>query len=313
MNNYFCKVPTALSGLALAIASLGLCWDSVAELQGLGQTLGAILASCILLPIIFKFIFNPQLLKQDLQHSISSSVIPTIAMAMMVISNTIALYDFQLGVMLSWLAIGLHLYFFSYFIVYRSRHFEFEQILPSWFIPPIGMVLALITHPGGLPPMFIKPTLLFGLISYALLLPIILYRLRFSRPLMDSEKPILIILATPASLLLLVYISVVEQTNTFMVYLFLLLAVVMTFYAYFSFKKLLFLPFTPAYSAFTFPLVVGAIALFKTNQYLINEGGDVPWFYLINPLAYIELIVASIMVAYVSLRYVLRYSSILKK
>jgi len=301
-------VPTALSGLALAIASLGLCWDSVVDLQGLGQKLGALVASCILLPILFKFIFNLQLLKQDLQHPISSSVIPTLAMAMMVISNTIALYNFQLGVTISCLAIGLHLYFFSYFIVYRSQHFNFQQILPSWFIPPIGLVLALITHPGGLPLMLIEPTLLLGLISYTLLLPIVLYRLRFSLPLMDNEKPLLIILATPASLLLLAYISVVEQPNIFMVYLFLLLAVVMTFYAYLSFKKVLFLPFTPAYSAFTFPLVVGAIALFKTNQYLMNEGVDVPWVYLIEPLAYIELIVASIMVAYVSLRYLLNYS-----
>ena len=312
INSYLSKVPSALSGLALAIASLGLCWENAANLQGTGQIFGAIVASGLLLPLFLKFLFNPHLLKQDLQHPVGGSVIPTIAMATMVIANNIALYYLQIGQIISLLAIFLHLCFLGTFIFYRSRDFQFKHILPSWFIPPIGLVLALVMYPGGLNPTFAELILQFALLSYALLLPVVLYRLLFSEKLADNEKPILVILATPASLLLVGYFVTATQPSYLMVVILALLALLMTLFVYFAFIKLLHLPFTPAYSAFTFPLVVGAIALFKTSQFLLKDGFNLQLVELTVQLANIELIIATLMVIYVSLRYMLHFLPVKK-
>ena len=165
-------------------------------------------------------------------------------------------------------------------------------------------------HPGGIPLVIAEPLLQFGLLSYALLLPVVLYRLLFSVKLTDGEQPILVILATPASLLLLGYLLIAVQPNYLVLAVLLLLALVMTFFAYFAFFKLLRLPFTPAYSAFTFPLVVGAIALFRTRQFLFSEGVDSQLVQLTGLVANIELMIATLMVFYVIFRYLRYFSSI---
>lgn len=303
LNHYFCNIPTAASGLALAIASLGLSWEHFIPLQGKAQILGASIAACIITLLLLKFIFNPHLFKQDLQHPIAGTVIPTLAMALMVISNSIALYDLQIGQVVSWLAIVLHLYFLGYFIFSRSKAFQFQQILPSWFIPPIGLVLALITHPGGLAPAFIHFIFGLGLLSYAVLLPIVLYRLLFGSVLTDNEKPIIVILATPASLLLLAYLVTTSQPNYLLLGCLFVLALSMTLYIYLVFKSLLRLSYTPAYSAFTFPLVVGAVALMKMSEFLLEKGFATHWVNITEQLANIELAIASAMVLYVTVRY----------
>ncbi len=312
INNYLCNIPSALAGLALGISSLGLCWENNVNLQGAGQMFGAIVASCILLPLFFKFLFNPHLLKQDLQHYVGGSVAPTIAMATMVVANNIALYYFQLGQVISLLAIILHLCLLAMFIFYRSKNFKFEHILPSWFIPPIGLVIALIMYPGGISPPLAELILQFGLLSYALLLPVVLYRLLFSEKFCDHEKPILVILATPASLLLAAYFVAATEPSYLMIAILAPLALVMTLFAYFAFIKLLRLPFTPAYSVFTFPLVVGATALFKTSQFLLEDGFNMQVVVIIEQLAYLELVIATLMVIYVSMRYMLYFLAMAK-
>ena len=50
------------------------------------------------------------------------------------------------------------------------------------------------------------------------------------------------------------------------------IAVLMTGIIYLAFIKLLRLPFSPGYAAFTFPLVIGATALFKVGQLLSSSG-----------------------------------------
>lgn len=303
LNTLLCNVPSALAGLALAIGSMTKCWGDAINSQDTLQVFGAVIAFFLLLPIILKYLLNRQLLIQDLQHPLMGSVLPTLPMAIMVFSGNISAPYLQIATVLSWLAILLHMFFFIYFTLYQSKHFNFNQILPSWFIPPIGLVLPIITHPGGLPIKLAEILLLFGLLSYAVLLPIVLWRLAFSKPLTDNEKPIIVILATPASLLLLGYFEVVPQPHSMLVFILLVLALLMTLSVYFSLIKLVKLPFYLTYSAFTFPLVVSATALFKTRDFLFNGGFPELSVILATYLARIELIIATVMVCYVSLRF----------
>lgn len=308
INFYLRKIPSPLSGLALALASLGLGWESAINSDGFAQILGATLASFILILLFLKFIINPNILKKELQHPIAGSIIPTLPMATMVVANTIGVYNLNVGQAISWLAIILHSCFLIAFVFYRKKTINLKQVLPSWFIPPIGLVLATVTHPGGLPEVMNNTLLVLGLLSYAVLLPIIVYRLIFLGPLDNNQKPTIAILATPASLLIIVYLTVTTEINMLLFSVLIIIATLMTLYVYFAFMSLLKLPFTPAYSAFTFPLVVSAMALFKSNPLLLQEGSNIPW----GQLANIELYIATIMVTYVTYRY-LNYFQNIKK
>ena len=188
------------------------------------------------------------------------------------------------------------------------KDFKFEHILPSWFIPPVGIVVAAVSFPGGEFINIANALLLFGLVTYAILLPTILYRYFLHSKIVEHEKPTIAIFAAPASLSLAGYLTITEHPNYQMVVMLAAIALTMTAFIYYSFTQLLRLPFSPAYSAFTFPLVIGATAMFKTSQYLFSSGYSLQLVQLVEFIAYTELIVATAMVTYVSLRYVLHFN-----
>jgi exfoliative toxin A/B len=309
VNRIFYATPSALAGLALGIASLGLCLENITLLNGIAQPFAALLASCLLFPLFCKFLFNPELLKQDLQHPVRAGLSPIIAMATMVIANNISIDYMQLGQWICAVALIFHFGLLVFFIYYRIKNFQFSQISPSWFIPPIGPVLAVLMFPGGLHPFLAKWLVYFALVAYLVLLPVVLYRLLFCVMSSDNEKPIVVILATPASLLLLGYLSTTIQPNYVLFCLLVGVSILMTGIAYLALIKLLRLPFTPAYAAFTFPLVVGAVALFEVTHFLSEHEVNPQVVNLSETLAYGELSIATLMIIYVSCRYLLHFSS----
>jgi len=307
INNYLCRLPIALSGLALAIVSLAGAWDVFIGAGGGVQFIGTVIASVLLILLLVKFILNLALLKRDLAHVIAGSVAPTYTMAMMLIGDNISLYAFKVGETICYLAILLHVYFFVCFIFYRIKDFRLVDVLPSWFIPPIGLVLAVITHPGGLPSSFASLLIYFAFIAYAILLPLVLYRLFFMGALANGEKPLFAILAAPPSLLLISYLYWVEQANYLMVWGLLMLAILMTLFVYLRLIKLVKLAFIPAFSAFTFPVVISAIALFKASAFLLHQGASPQLVSLTSYLAVFELVIATCIVAYVAFRYAVHF------
>ena len=77
----------------------------------------------------------------------------------------------------------------------------------------------------------------------------------------------------------------------------------MTFIIYIAFFKLLRRPFCPGYAAFTFPMVIGATALFKLAAWMTSSNIDSDYSTQIQHLALFELMVATLIVSYVTLRY----------
>ncbi|WP_027859833.1 TDT family transporter [Marinobacterium jannaschii] len=301
------RFPTPASGLALAIASLGLCADSA---LGSGTTLqytGAALAAALLLSVLVKFLLNPVTLWQELAHPVIGSVIPTFAMALMVLSRSVADLSAVAGAQLWMAAVAMHLAFLTLFLIHRLRQFDLQQMLPSWFVPPVGLVVAALTCPNsGLVPVA-EALMYFGIFSYFLLLPLMLYRLIFGTAIADGAKPTVAILAAPPSLCLAGYLNLVEQPSLLLVLTLLGIAVVMTLVIYLAFWDLLRLPFSPGYAAFTFPMVISATALFKVSGYIATLPLEASVALQFELAARVELAIAMLVVGYVALRYLHHY------
>jgi exfoliative toxin A/B len=62
------------------------------DFQGQAQMSGAFVTSILVSALLLKFQFNPDLLKKDLAHHMSGSVVPTFSMATMVIANSVNYY-----------------------------------------------------------------------------------------------------------------------------------------------------------------------------------------------------------------------------
>ncbi|MFP8967440.1 TDT family transporter [Pokkaliibacter sp. CJK22405] len=299
----FATAPTPMAGLALGIGSLGWCWESAGDFHGWMQSGAAALAAVLLLILTLKFLCQPRLLLDDLAHPVVGSVVPTFAMATMVVSRALGLHAPALGAGLWLFAVMLHLAFLTTFLWHRSRAFELHHMVPSWFVPPVGIIVACVATPGGVWLGLSQWLLWLGIISYAILLPWMLYRLMFSHEVPDAAKPTIAILAAPASLSLAGYLTVIHQPDPVLVALLFGIAVLMTAVIYLAFIKLLRLPFSPGYAAFTFPMVIGATAQFKTAHLLSGAGFSASIVEQVQWLAELELIVATLVVSYVAVRY----------
>lgn len=302
-------VPTPMGGLALGIASLGGAWALV--LPGHGEWFKlctALIATVLILAIILKFVMNPTLFREDLAHPVVGSVLPTCAMGIMVIAQSLLAFVPGFAKVLWLLAVIAHLLLFASFTVYRLMDFRLQQMVPSWFVPPVGIIVAALTSAGMGHEKLVFALFVFGLACYFIKLPVMLYRLIFSETIPDAALPSFAIMAAPASLSLAGYLSITEQPNYLLVAVLLPLAIFMTSLVYVAFVRLLRLPFSPGYSSYTFPMVVGATALLKLADVLELEGHQ-EVFDVVYPLAGLELLIATVLVVYVSIRYLWFYCS----
>lgn len=306
--------PTPMAGLALGIASLGWCWENATPLYGYAQWAGAAIATLLLTVLAFKFLLHNHLLRQDLAHPVVGSVVPTFAMTTMVVSNSLGHFLPFVGDALWLFAVALHIVFLVSFFYHRMQKFALHHMVPSWFVPPVGIIVADVSF-SGTPALstIAYATLIFGMCAYALMLPMMIYRLLFTAEIPDAAKPTMAIMAAPASLSLAGYLTVTSQPVAIIVALLCAIAVLMTAFVYLAFFKLLRLPFSPGYAAFTFPMVIGATALYKVAGWMeqvgmANEYSE--YIVYIHWLAHIELAVATLVVSYVAYRYLTFYQPI---
>ncbi len=307
LRSFSSYIPTPLAGLALGIASLGWSVENALPLHGVGQIVGAVIAALLLACVFLKFALSPTLLLEDIKHPVLGSILPTFSMALMVISRSVALWNEPAAEYLWLAAVAMHIVLLVGFIGFRINHTSMTQMVPSWFIPPVGIAVAALASPAHNYHALAYALLLFGLINFTLLFPIMIYRILFRQQVPDAAKPTIAIFAAPASLTLAGYMTMESEPSLLLCSILLGLAMVMTLVIYVALLKLLRLPFSPGYASFTFPLVIGATALYKMAHFL--QGFSIAQEYAaqLHRFATIELVIAAGLIAYVCLRYIMHY------
>ncbi len=310
MEIWLKKYPTPAAGLALGISSLGILWTLFTPFWAhpILQIITGAIAVALILPVISKFILHPQVFMNEIKHPLVGSVIPTLAMSLMVISKDLYEVFYSISEIIWILAVLLHCWFLVLFVRYQLTSFHIENMVPSWFVPPIGIVVAAVTVPAnnGVLHAIAEFIVYFGLIAYLIMLPLMLYRLILHPTVPPHAKPSLAVLAAPASLVITGYLNVVESPNLILLLMLLGVALLMTVSVYIKLSHLLRLPFTPAFSAYTFPLVISATSMVKSSLWVhtvpvFTQGG----LESLEAIAVAELVLSSIIVIYILYRYVL--------
>ena len=112
-------LPTPVAGLALGISSLGWSMENALPLYGWGQLIGAGIAVVLLCLLLTRFVFHADTLITDLRHPVLGSIVPTFAMATMVVSKAIGRFFPLVGEYLWLAAVIVHLLFLGAFIVFQ--------------------------------------------------------------------------------------------------------------------------------------------------------------------------------------------------
>ena len=142
-------LPTPVAGLALGISSLGWSMENALALNGWGQLIGAGIAVILLSLLLTRFVFHVDTLITDLRHPVLGSIVPTFAMATMVVSKAVGNYFPTVGEYLWLAAVIVHLLFLCAFIVFRLKERQMQHMVPSWFIPPVGIIVADVACPSA--------------------------------------------------------------------------------------------------------------------------------------------------------------------
>lgn len=301
MKYFLYSIPVPISGLMLGVVSLAKI------LYLVDFTLGAhiLFAAGLLLfiALILKVIFNFINVREQLANSAIASVAPTFTMGTMVIASVFWLQNtFVLLANALWLmAVILHVFLMGYFIVrfMIKETVTIQAVLPSWFVTFVGIGMVPITAP----PFAIDFTewiIWFATLNFIILLPFVLKRVFIMRDLPIPVKPMITIIAAPASLILLAYLIYYGANNEEFIYIGLIIAQFFYFLVLYELQTLLKMPFYPSFGAFTFPLIVSATTLFTA---FINLPNAPLW---LETVFYVELTIATIITLYVFFAY-MRY------
>lgn len=293
MRHKFEKIPVGLSGVALGTATLGLAWKN----QGINwiSYLTVTVALIYFFVLVWRDLKHPKIFKSELQHHVLGSYVPTLAMAMMVFAGmSLPIFpSFAKGL---WIfAIGLHLWCLGVFLYHRFQRFDWEEMVPSWFVPPIGIVVACVNSKGMGFDTLAQWIWYIAAPLYLIMLVFMIYRLTFYN---FKHPETFGIMAAPASLVFAGYLVISPEPNDLICHGFLLLSLLMTGVLYLAFFKLLKRDFNPGFAAFTFPLAIGAVALEKYSAALTLQN-ELQLAHVIQWVARIELVVATAIISYV--------------
>jgi len=294
--------PIAVAGLCLGTVSICGFWSAAVSNKAISDglsILGFLIATFFLIPLLLRFLFYPQLFAENLREGDFGVVLPNISMTLMLMSHTLGLVNRGAADTLWVLAVATHIVFFSFFVYHRCRDFKLNDLVPSWFVPPVGIVIACLVVPS---PFFLPLAhvlLCVGIISYLILQPIMLYRLSIGGVIEDMRKPSLAVLAAPASLTLAGYLTLVTHLNSLVVLFLFSLSMLNIVSVYLLLFALSRLPFTPSCTAFTFPLAITAVAMYKMSGWIAIQPLFQQYTVYVYAFAFVAGVIATLVVLYV--------------
>lgn len=263
------KYPLPAAGLILSLFALGNLLLSYGKnfrlvCGGIGFILLAVYA--------LKLLFLNKSLKKEFENPVIASVFPTVTMALILAAVYVKPFSVPVVSIALWYA-GLagHGLLVLWFSTKFLRRFSIKKVFPSWYIVYVGIAVASVTAPAMGQLLAGKIAFWFAFAGYFCLLPVVCYRVWKIGEIQEAAQPTLIILSAPASLLLAGYLSAFAQKNSLVLYVLAICSFSFYVIALCYLPKLLKLKFSPGYSAFTFPLVISAIAVKLLSAY--THGG----------------------------------------
>ena len=275
--NIIKSLPTPIAGLALGSVALG---NLLQPYSSSLQLLFSLLSLIIIVLLTIKFVLGFDKLKREMENPVVATVLATYPMSIMLLSSFskkfIGAYSVPfwiIGIILDFCVVCYAIYNF----ILKEKHIK--NIYPTWFITFVGPAVVTVTAINYNLETLGLIYFYFSYINYLVLLPFVLYRVYKYKHYNDGDYPTITVFSAPGGLLLTVLIPL-----TILLFLFVLIQL----------PYLLKRKFYPSFSAFTFPLVICAIAFQKTGIYY-----QIAEFSILNILIHLSELLAIIIVIYV--------------
>lgn len=302
MKNLLNKIPYPIAGVMLAYAALGNFLGVVLG-EGVGEfakNLCGSIAGVILVLLLLKLIISPKSLKAALEQLPVAGVLVTFPMGLMLLSVYLKPIIGS-GAIVVWIVgLVINVMLVLYFTLKHVWPFKLQKVLANYFVTYVGIVIASVTAGAFDMKSIGIAAFVFGLVVYGIILPVVSYRYIKKPVEQEPIKPMVLIFAAPANLLVVGYAALGLQWSNALLIVLWVIGFATTLFGWHQIYKLKKLPFYPSYSAYTFPLVIGAMATLRFGASGIITGS---LFEIFRSLAYAQGIIATFMVVYVTFRY----------
>ena len=290
--NIIRNLPTPIAGLALGSVALGNLLQAYSPAL---QLIFSILSLIIIVLLTIKFVLGFDKLKKEMKNPVIATVLATYPMSIMLLASFSKKYIGLLS-MPVWI-IGIFLdfcvvFYAIYNFIIKERHIS--NIYPTWFITFVGPAVVTVTAINYNLETLGLIYFYFSYINYLVLLPFVLYRVYKYKHYKDGDYPTITVFSAPGGLLLASYMIGVTQKSNYILTVLVPLTILLFLFVLIQLPYLLKRKFYPSFSAFTFPLVICAIAFQKTGIYY-----QLAEFSILNILIHLSELLAIIIVIYV--------------
>lgn len=307
MKNLFRKLenyPIGMCGTALGVITLS---SSFTSLGYSGLTTGAITFGIIALYLmVMKVIVYPHKVIDELKNPVAGSFYPTFDMALFLIAAYIYKGDPIVGKILWFSAVIIHIALFLIFFGFRARKFKMEDMVPSWFIQLVGMVVGTVSGVEMGYKNIALVLFIVGTVLYFCVWPFMIYRLFKKEKIKAAIAPAIAVLAAPASLCISGYLAYTNNPNLILLGILFVTSIFNLVYVYIKIPKSLKNGFTPIHGAFTFPLAISLLAMLKTASYA-DFVGYTTLGVILRGVAIFELVITTALIIYVLINYAIMF------
>ena len=296
------RTPLPFCGVALGLAALGnllSTYPNGATIKGVCGTISAL----ILLWLLIRFVSNFNLFVEELKNPVMGSIIGTYCMALMILGG----YKWpnaEVGRIIWWIGLILHVILIIYFTKEFVFKFGIKKVFTSWYIVYVGIVAMNINCVDFGMQDLGKFVFWFGFASTIILLVLVTYRYLIVKDFIPAVIPLFCIYTAPVSLCLAGYMNTFTPPEPSIVYFMLFLSLLIYIIVIINIPRFLMMPFYPSYAAFTFPLVISAIAVKLTTAKFLGSAN--PSLAGITKMIFTcQTWIAAVLVAYALVRFIM--------
>lgn len=305
MNNYVLKAklfPIGAVGTSLGFMTLANVW----AIHGVTflKPLAIIFAVCALSLLTVKVVVHPKQTWNEMKDPILGGFYPTIDMALFVLMGYLLPYLPSVAKIVWLVGIAFHLTYFAVFFGSRIKNFKMRHMLPSWNVVLVGVCVASVGSKGMGFPHIAEFLTWFGIVCYLPFYPFMLYRVYVHKHKIEVPAAATIgIMAAPSSLVLASYLTTNTTHVPFILWYLILTSIFNIVMVYIEIPKFIKQGFKAGYAAFTFPLAISMLAMWKTGVLMGKTSAIAGTIF--KTISNIELILGSLVIGYVAINFII--------
>lgn len=281
--------------LANAFALVGISWV---------RFIAAVATGLVVLVMFVRIVMNPTLFCTELTELAGLAAYQTGFMATYFLAGVLFTAGFTIGIWLWWGALCLNLLQIVLFVRHLWQHrLGWQAMTPMWYLLGMGIGAAAIS--GMLMGYRALSVFLtwYTIIGVAVCTPAILRNFFQGKPQGQTMQPIKAILCAAPSLTATLMYTVWPDISLWMTLPFFIMGQCFLVWIYVHLPQFIHGPFMITFSSLTFPLGISASACILTVQAAATTVSA--WLPFLRLVCWVELFVATLIILYVILRFVL--------